>query len=62
VWAALLLLVVLAGAVYSVLHVRGRDDGTLTQGGYPRWFMRFAMDEDDTAEAKERRERDSTRR
>jgi hypothetical protein len=54
VWAALLLLMVLAGSVYSVLRVRRRDDGALTQGGYPRWFMRFAMDEDDKAEAKQR--------
>jgi hypothetical protein len=53
-WAALLLLVVLAGSAYSILHMRRRDDGTLTQVGYPRWFIRFAMDEDEAAEAKKR--------
>jgi hypothetical protein len=53
-WAALLLLVVVAASVYSVLLMRRHDGGALTQAGYPRWFMRFAMDEDDEAGAKKR--------
>lgn len=46
IWTVLLLLVVVCVSVHSVLNAGRDENGTAFQGGYPKWFLRFAFDEE----------------